>query len=76
MSDDTGWQTPRELGPQPGINLIDRMCSNADQRERAQAQAPDAMAQMMLMMQMQSQQIDMLTKIVTKMLDAHKEGKS
>jgi hypothetical protein len=64
----SGWQAERPLQPQPGIDLIDRMCINADQRERQQAAAPDTMTQMMAacttMMQMQSQTIQALTALV------------
>src|SRR6516165_5277434 len=55
----SGWQNERPLGTQPGIDLIDRMCINADQRERQQAQQPADSERMMeimvTMMQMQSQ---------------------
>jgi hypothetical protein len=55
----SGWQNERPLGTQPGIDLIDRMCINADRRERQQTQQPADSERMMeimvTMMQMQSQ---------------------
>jgi hypothetical protein len=62
----SGWQRPVELGPQPGIDLIDRMVTAADARERQQAQQPDLMQTMMQMLTMQSQQIAMLAAMVLK----------
>jgi len=62
----SGWQAERPLQPQPGIDLIDRMCVTADQRERQQAQAPDTMTQMVAactaMLQMQTQTIALLAQ--------------
>jgi hypothetical protein len=60
----SGWQAERELGPQPGIDLIDRMVTAADQRERQQTQGPDLMQAAMMMMQLQSQQIAALAALV------------
>jgi hypothetical protein len=60
----SGWQRPVELGPQPGIDLIDRMVTAADQRERRQAQQPDVMQTMMQMLTMQSRQIATLAALV------------
>jgi hypothetical protein len=58
------WQTDRPLQPPPGIDLVDKICLAADQRERQQAQAPDRMEQMMAacatMMQQQSAIIALL----------------
>jgi hypothetical protein len=57
----TGWQAERGLGPQPGIDLIDRMVIAADRRERQQAQRPDSermMEIMVKMMEMQSQTLE------------------
>jgi hypothetical protein len=51
----TGWQAQHGLGPQPGIDLIDRMVENATARERAQAQQPDVMQWMVTMQQQQAQ---------------------
>ena len=69
----SGWQAERPLQPQPGIDLIDRMCINADQRERQQAAAPDTMTQMMAccttMMQMQTQTLAALAALVSRMED-------
>jgi hypothetical protein len=65
----SGWQAEHGLGPQPGINLIDRMCINADQRERAQAQRPDLMQVMMMMTQQQNQIIAALAALVARMED-------
>jgi hypothetical protein len=39
----TGWQSQRELGPQPGIDLIDRMVVNAEAQERQQRAPRDSM---------------------------------
>jgi hypothetical protein len=68
-----GWQAEHPLQPQPGIDLIDRMCINADQRERQQAAAPDTMMQMMTacatMMQMQTQTLAALAALVSRMED-------
>jgi hypothetical protein len=33
----TGWIDPRKLDKQPGIDLIDKMCLNADMQERLKA---------------------------------------
>jgi hypothetical protein len=60
----SGWQNERPLGTQPGIDLIDRMCINADQRERQQAQRPDFMEVAMQMLTVQSQQIATLAALV------------
>ena len=60
----SGWQNERPLGTQPGIDLIDRMCINADQRERQQAQRPDFMEVAMQMLTVQSQQIAALAALV------------
>ena len=60
----TGWQAERGLGPQPGIDLIDRIVIAADQRERQQAQRPDFMETAMMMLQIQSQQIAALAALV------------
>jgi hypothetical protein len=30
----TGWSNPTPLGPQPGINLVDRLVDAADREER------------------------------------------
>ena len=65
----SGWQAERPLQPQPGIDLIDRMCINADQRERAQAQRPDFMQAAMMMMQMQTQTLAALAALVSRMED-------
>jgi hypothetical protein len=69
----SGWQAERPLQPQPGIDLIDRMCINADQRERQQAAAPDTMTQMMTvcatMMQMQTQTLAAVAALVSRMED-------
>ena len=46
------------MKPPPGVDLIDKMCIAADQRERQQAQRPDSermMEIMVKMMEMQSQ---------------------
>jgi hypothetical protein len=59
----------RPLGPQPGIDLIDRMCINADQRERAQGQQPNLMQAVMTMMQMQTQTLAALAALVSRMED-------
>jgi hypothetical protein len=69
MSPRSDWQAERGLGPQPGINLIDRMCINADQRERAQAQQPDLTQAVLTMMQMQSQTLAVLTALLSRMED-------
>jgi hypothetical protein len=57
------------MKPPPGIELIDRICIAADQRERQQAAAPGTMAQMMqamtMMLQQQSTMIALLAQIVT-----------
>ena len=71
----SGWQRPVELGPQPGIDLIDRMCINADQRERAQAMRPDFMETAMMMLQIQSQQIAALAALVLRLEDQEKPKK-
>ena len=52
-----GGQAERPLGPQPGIDLIDQMCVNADRRERQQAMQPDLLQAATTMLQVQSQQI-------------------
>jgi hypothetical protein len=62
----SGWQAERPLQPQPGIDLIDRMVTAADQRERQQAQRPDIMQAAMMMLQIQSQQIAALAALVLK----------
>jgi hypothetical protein len=60
----SGWQAERALGPQPGIDLIDRMVENATARERVAAQQPDAMQQMlqssMVTQQLMAKLIDIL----------------
>jgi hypothetical protein len=65
------WQTEHPLRPPPGIDLIDKICISADQRERRQAQAPDVMQQMMTVMtkqtQMQSQILQALVALVARM---------
>jgi hypothetical protein len=57
-----------ELQPPPGVDLIDRMCIAADQRERQQARAPDRTEQMTaactLMLQQQTQIIAALAELV------------
>jgi hypothetical protein len=60
----SGWQNQRPLGPQPGIDLIDRIVTAADQRERHEAQRPDFMEAAMQMLTMQSQQIAALAALV------------
>ena len=60
----SGWQNERPLGAQPGVDLIDRMCINADQRERQQAMRPDFTEAAMMMLQLQSQQIAALAALV------------
>jgi hypothetical protein len=67
-----GWQAERGLGPQPGINLIDAMCINADQRERAQAQQPDFTAMLMTMQQTQTQMMQVLAALVLRLEDKKK----
>jgi hypothetical protein len=62
----TGWQSQRELGPQPGIDLIDRMCINADQRERAQAQQPDYQRMIEAMMKTQTMILELLARFIVK----------
>jgi hypothetical protein len=62
------------MRPPPGIDLVDKICLAADQRERAQAQAPDMMMQMaQAMMAMQTTQTQMLQALVA--LVARMEGK-
>ena len=67
-SSGSGWQVQRELGPQPGIDLIDRMVENATARERAQAQQPADLERMMTvmagMLQMQSQTLQALAAVI------------
>jgi len=67
------WQTERPLRPPPGIDLIDKICVAADQRERQQAQAPDMMVQMTQAMaqmtQQQTQIIAALAALVSRMQD-------
>jgi hypothetical protein len=72
----------RPLGPMPGIDLVDRICIAADQRERAQAaQATDftqMMAVMTKQMEMHSQMLTALVALVARMDDKAKpkpEGK-
>jgi len=65
----SGWQAERRLGPQPGIDLIDRMCINADQRERQQAQQPDVMQFMMTMQRQQTQILAALAALVARTED-------
>ena len=66
----TGWSERPMVNPDapahpvPGIDLIDRMVTNADQRERQQAAQPDFMQAAMTMLQVQSQQIAMLGALV------------
>jgi hypothetical protein len=73
----SGWQAQRELGPQRDIELIDRMCVNADQREREQATAPDVMAQIAAactaMVNLQSQTIQALALLLNNN-DAEKDA--
>jgi hypothetical protein len=61
-------QVERPLQPPPGVDLIDRICLAADQRERRQAQAPDRMEQMMAalaqMMEMQTRTLQALATVV------------
>jgi hypothetical protein len=66
----SGWQPERGLGPQPGIDLIDRMCVAADRRERQQAQQPDLtqMAQALMMMQTtQTQMMQVLAALALRL---------
>jgi hypothetical protein len=70
----TGWQAERGLGPQPGIDLIDRMVENATARERAQAHQPDLMQALMTMSQQQTQIIAALAALVSRMEDAPKKA--
>jgi hypothetical protein len=58
------WQTDRPLQPPPGIDLVDKICLAADQRERQQAMRPDFMESAMMMLQIQSQQIAALAALV------------
>jgi hypothetical protein len=60
------WQSDRPLQPPPGIDLVDKICLAADQRERQQAQPPDFMEAAMQMLTMQSQQIAALAALVLK----------
>jgi hypothetical protein len=62
-----GWQAERGLGPQPGIDLIDRMCINADARERAQAQQPDFTAMLMTMQQTQNLMMQALAALMLRL---------
>jgi hypothetical protein len=52
----SGWQRPVELGPQPGIALIDAMCAAQDRRDRAQAQPSAAETMLVLAQAMMAQQ--------------------
>jgi hypothetical protein len=61
----TGWQAERGLQPQPGIDLIDRICINADQRERAQAQQPDLMQVLLQQQEQQTKILALLAQILT-----------
>jgi hypothetical protein len=72
----TGWQVQHGLGPQPGIDLIDRMVENATARERAQAQQPDVMQALMMMQQQQNQIIAALAALVARMEDQKKPEKA
>jgi hypothetical protein len=58
------WQTERPLRPPAGIDLVDKICVAADQRERRQAAAPDVMQQMlqssMMTQQLMAKLIDIL----------------
>jgi hypothetical protein len=63
----SGWQSERGLGPQPGIDLIDRMCIAADQRERAQAQQPDFAAMLMTMQQTQNLMMQALAALMLRL---------
>ena len=60
------------MHPTPGIDLIDRMVTAADQRERQQAMQPDSMQTMMNMLTMQSQQIAALAALILRSEDKPK----
>jgi hypothetical protein len=69
------WQTERPLQPPPGIDLVDRICIAADQRERAQAQQPDLMQFMIKMTEQQTKILALLAQILTKK-ESDKTGSS
>ena len=60
----TGWQSQRELGPQPGIDLIDRMVVNAEAQERQQRAPRDSMIMEIVVhvLKLQSDDIKSLTQ--------------
>jgi hypothetical protein len=66
--DTGGWQHEVELGPAPGIDLIDAMCINADQRERQQAQPTELTQMMQAMAAMQTTQTQMVTALAALVL--------
>jgi hypothetical protein len=55
----SGWQAERELGPQPGIDLIDRMVTAADKHNNRTPCRP-----WLQMLTVQSQQIAALAALV------------
>jgi hypothetical protein len=49
--------------PPPGVDLIDRMCIAADQRERQQAMRPDSERMMEIMVRMMAMQSQTLQAV-------------
>jgi hypothetical protein len=64
----SGWQHQAELGPQPGIDLIDRMVINAEAQERKQRAPGDFLSKVMecalLIIKSQKDEIESLTQRV------------
>ena len=76
----TGWSERPMVNPDapahpvPGIDLIDRMVANADQKERQQAMQPDVLQAAMMMLQVQSQHIAALAALVLNEDKGSKDG--
>ena len=64
------------MKPPPGVDLIDRMCIAADQRERQQAMRPDSERMMEIMVKMMEMQSQTLQAVAAAILRGEKGPKA